>query len=118
MRRISIAPADRCGRFGVVPDVATNLAGQVSDGRKDAPGKQLAFDLCKPKLDLVQPGRIRRGEMEMDVRMIEQKRPDRLGLVSRQVARNDVNLPPFRLRGDDVAEEVDKRGAGVPRHGL
>ena len=50
--------------------------------------------------------------------MIEQKRPDRLGLVGRQVIRDDVNRPPRRLRGDDLAEEFDKRGAGVPGHGL
>src|SRR3954447_22153608 len=101
-----------------MPNVATNLASEVRDGRKDAPGEQLAFDLCKPELDLIQPGRVGRSEMELDVRMIEEKRSDGLGLVGRQVIGDHMNLPPLRLRGDDLAEEFDKRGAGVPGHGL
>jgi hypothetical protein len=56
-----------------VPDVATNLPRKIGDGRKDATGQEIAFDLREPELDLVQPGRIGRGEMEMDVRMIQQK---------------------------------------------
>ena len=118
MRRISVAPADRLRRFVVVPDVATNLAGEVRDGREDAPGQKLAFDLREPKLDLIQPGRIRRGEMEMDGRMIQQKRPHGLGLVGRQVVRDHVNLPALRLRRDDGPEEFDERGAGMSGHGL
>ena len=35
-----------------------------------------------------------------------------------QVVRDHVDLPSLRLAGDDVAEEVDKRRAGVPGYGL
>lgn len=38
--------------------------------------------------------------------------------MGRQVVGNDVDLPAPRLRGYDLAEEVDKRCAGVARHGL
>ena len=79
MRQISIAPADGFGRLVVVPNVATNLSREVSDGRKDTAGEQLAFDFRKPELDLVQPGRVGRGEMERHVRMIEQKTSGPLG---------------------------------------
>jgi hypothetical protein len=54
----------------------------------------------------------------MHVRMIQQKRPHGLGLVGRQIVSGDVNLPPLRLRGDDVAEEFDKCRAGMSGHGL
>ena len=118
MRRVAIAPSDGFRRRVVVPDVATNLAGEVSDGRKDAPGEEIAFDLGKPELDLIQPGRIRRGEMQMQVRMVQKKRADRLGFVSGQVVGDDMNLSSLRLRGHDVAKEFDKRGTGVPGHRL
>jgi len=118
MRRVSIAPADRFRRLVVVATVATNLPGEISDGRKDAAGEELAFNVGKPELDLIEPGRIRRREMQVHVRMIQQKRSDGLGFVRRQIVGDDVNRPALRLRGDDVAEEFDKGGAGVPRHGL
>jgi hypothetical protein len=38
-----------------MPNVATNLSGEVSDGREDAAGEQLALDLRKPELDLIEP---------------------------------------------------------------
>ena len=69
MRRIAIAPADRFRRLVVVPDVATNLAREVRDGREDAAGEEVAFDLRKPEFDLVEPRGIGRGEVEMHVGM-------------------------------------------------
>lgn len=50
--------------------------------------------------------------------MFKEKRPHGLGLVGRQVVGDDVNLAPLRLRGDDVAEQFDERGAGVSGHRL
>ena len=35
-----------------------------------------------------------------------------------QVVGHDVNLTPLRLAGDDLAEKVDKLGAGMPCGGL
>ena len=118
MRRVSIAPPDRFGRRVVVPDVATDLSGQVRDRRKDAAAEQVAFNLRKPQLDLIEPGRIRRGDMQMHVRMLEQKRPHGLGLVGREVVGDDVDLPLLQLRGDYVAQEFDKGRTGMPGDGL
>src|SRR4029453_2181379 len=53
MRRIAIRPSDRLRGFVVVPDVATNLAGQIGDGREGSPREQVALDLGKPEFDLV-----------------------------------------------------------------
>ena len=113
-----MTPADRFRRLVVVPDVATNLPREIGDGREDAPRKQIALDLGEPQFDLVEPRRIRRREVKVHVRMLDQDGTDRLGLVRRQVVRDHGNLTSLRLRGHDVAEEFDKRGVGVPRHGL
>src|ERR687897_751046 len=118
MRWVPVGPADRLRSFVVVLDVTANLAGQVGDGGKDAACEELPLDLGKPELDLIQPRRVGRREMDRDVRMREQEGPDGLGLVGRQIVGNHVNLTPSRLTGDDVAEEVDKRGARVAWHRL
>src|SRR5688500_8625958 len=99
-------------------DVATDLASQVGDGGKDAAREQVSLDLRKPEFDLVQPRRISRREMQPYVRMLEQEGTHRLSLMRREIVRDDVNRSPFRLTGDDVAEEVDERRARVARHGL
>ncbi len=72
--------ANRFRRLVVMPNVATDLSSEASDGRKDAAGEQLAFDFRKSELDLIEPGRIGRREMQMDVRMFKQKCPDGLSL--------------------------------------
>ena len=56
--------------------------------------------------------------MQPHVRMLEQEGAHGLGLMGREIVGDDVNVSSFRLTGDDVAEEVDKGGAGVPRHRL
>ena len=53
MRRVAVVPTNRFRRLVVVPDVATNLPREISDGRKSASGEEIAFDLYKPDLDLV-----------------------------------------------------------------
>src|SRR5262245_16289308 len=118
MRWIAITPADRLRRLVVVTDVATNLPREVWDRREDASGQEVALDLGKPQLDLVEPRRVGRREMQVDVRMVQQKGAHRLRLVRRQVVRDHMNFTALRLAGYDLAQEVDKRGAGVARHGL
>ena len=118
MRRIAITPADRFRRLIVVADVAPDLAREIGHRGKDTAREQVAFDLGKPELDLVEPRGIRRGEVEVHVRMVQQERPNRLGFMSRQIVGDDMNVTTVRLRADDLAEEIDKRGAGVARHRL
>jgi len=99
-------------------DIPTDLAGEVGDGGKDAARQQVALDLRKPEFDLVQPRRIGRREVQLHVRMLEQEAADGLGLMRREIVRDDVNRSSLRLTGDDLGEELDKGGTGVPRYGL
>lgn len=50
--------------------------------------------------------------------MLDLKRAHRLRFVGRQIVNNHVNLLPERLVRHDLAEEFDKRGAGVARYRL
>jgi hypothetical protein len=118
MRRVAIGPTDRLRCFVVAVDVSTNLASQVGNGGEGAARQQVSLDLRKPEFDLVEPGRIGRGEVQMYVRVLEQEGAHGLRLMGREIVRDDVNRSPLRLTGDDVIEEVDKGRTRVPRHGL
>src|SRR4249919_4209760 len=115
MRRVAIGPADRLRCSVVAMDIATDLASQVGDGGEDAARQQVPLDLRKPQFDLVEPRRVGRREMQLHVGMLEQERAYGLGLMRREIVRNDVNGAALRLTGDDVLEEVDKGGTRVPR---
>src|SRR5205814_5905055 len=97
MHWIPISPANRFRSFVVVPNVATNLPRQVGDRREYPARQELTLDLRKPKLDLVEPRRVCRCEVDPHVRMREQEGPDRLRFVRREIVRNDVNVAALRL---------------------
>lgn len=56
--------------------------------------------------------------MQMDSGMLLKKRVDGLGLVGGEIVDDDMDVPATGLCGDDVLQEVHKRGAGVARHRL
>ena len=98
-------------------DVAANLPSKVGERFEDAASEQVAFDLAKPEFHLVEPGRVGGREMQVDRRMRRQKRVDGLRLVGGQVVNNDMD-GPSGMRRHDIAEELNKRRAGMARHGL
>src|SRR5262245_61373857 len=85
-------------------DIPHQLATQVRDGGEDAPRGHVPLNLCKPELDLVQPRRIGRRVVELNVGMSHQERPDLLRLVRGKVVDDDVDLATPRLRVDNVLE--------------
>ena len=98
MRRIAVGPADRFRVFVVARDVAPDLPREIGQRGEDASREQVAFDFGKPEFDLIEPGRIRRREVQMDAGMRVEKRLDLLGFMRREVIDNDVDLAPPRLR--------------------
>jgi hypothetical protein len=100
MRRVAVNPADRFGIFVIPSDVSTNLPRKVRDRGEDAAREQVAFDLRKPEFDLVEPRGIRRREVQVHGRMVEQKGADRLGLVLRASRQWERSLS--RSTGRDV----------------
>lgn len=43
------------------------------DRCKDAAGDDVALDSAEPRFDLIEPRRMRRGEMHMNIRMFDQE---------------------------------------------
>jgi hypothetical protein len=118
LTRIGVLPFDGFGGGVVLADVGHQLAMEVLGRGEDAAIDEVTLDFAEPKLDLVEPGRVGRGEVKLDSRVCGQKLLDSLGLVGRQVVQDDVDLLTPRLAGDDGAEESDELLAGVPRSGL
>ena len=52
----------------------------------------IALDLGEPQFDLVEPGRVRWGEVQMNVGVLSQELVDALGLVRREVVGDDVDV--------------------------
>src|SRR5204863_231501 len=100
------------GRVGI--DVATKFASQVGDGSENATGNDLRFDLSEPDLDLVQPGRIGRGEVKLHARMLCEELSNRLRFMSGEVVDNDMNLLPRRAQGYDFIQESKEITTAVP----
>ena len=75
--------------------------------------------LAEPQLDLVEPGRIGRSEVQVDVSVLGEELLDLLRLVRRQVVGDHVDLLVPGLVGDDVGEEGDElcRGGAHGRLG-
>src|SRR5882757_3008710 len=97
-RWISIFPLHGTGRFVVLTDVSQELSLQIRDGSEYTSRDDVALDLAKPQLDLIQPRGIGRSEVQVNLGMRRQKVRDRPALVSRDV----------------VGEKRGELGRGVP----
>ena len=112
------SPAEGCGGFVVLPDVTDQLSGEVGGRSEDSPSDDIALDFGKPDLDLIEPTRIGRGVMDPYGGIGLEELENILGFMCAQVVGDDVNLSALRLAGDDLAQKVDKLGAGMPSGGL
>ena len=112
---IGVFPLDRLGSLVVLGDVAHELVVKVTGGGEDAAVDEVAFDLAEPEFDLVEPRGVGGGEVQVDVLMQGQELGHPLGLVSRDIVKNDVNLLARRLLRDDGPKEGHELLAGVSR---
>ena len=110
---ISVGPFEGLGAFVVALNIASNFAGEVGFGGKDAAGDQVALNFREPDFDLIEPGRVGWGVMELNVGMGGEELGHGLGLVRRKVISDDVDLLALGLRGDDICEKGDELRAGV-----
>jgi hypothetical protein len=114
-RWIGIFPFHGTGRFVVVTDVAQELPFQIRDGSKYSSRDDVAVDLAEPQLDLIQPGRVGRSEVQVNLGMHCQEVRDRPALVRRLVVGDHMDLFAARLIDHNVGQEGDEFGRGVPR---
>ena len=117
-RWISIFPFHGSGRFVVLTDVSQELSFQIRNGSEYASGDDVALDFAEPQLDLIQPRRVGRSEVQANLGKHRQEIHDRPALVSREVVGDHMNLLAERLIDNNVREERDEFGRGVPRRGF
>jgi hypothetical protein len=118
MLRVTVGPPNRRRVFVVPDDVPADLPREVRHRLEDAAREQVPFDLAKPEFDLVQPGRIRRGEVQLHARMGGEEGADLLRLMRREIVQDDMDVARPRLRVDDALQERHEVIAGVARCGL
>ena len=82
---MSIGPLEGFGAFVVALDIAGDFASEVSFGSEDAAGDQIALNFGEPEFDLIEPGRVSRGVMDLKVRMKREELSHSPGLVRRKV---------------------------------
>src|SRR5437773_6864835 len=114
-RWISIFPLHGSGRFVVLTDVSQELFVQIRNGSEYASGDDVALDLAEPQLDLIQPRRVGRSEVQVNLGMHRQEIRDRPALVSREVVGDHMDLFAAGLIDHNVCEERGELGRGVPR---
>ena len=115
---ISVGPFEGLGAFVVALNIASNFAGEVGFGGKDAAGDQVALNFREPDFELIEPGRVSRGVMELKVGMGGEELSDGFGLVHRKVVGDDMDLLTLGLRGGDICEKGDELRAGVALGGF
>ena len=117
-RWISIFPLHGTGRFVVLTDVSQELSVQIRNGSEYASGDDVALDFAEPQRDLIQPRRVGRSEVQMNLGMHCQEVRDRPALVSREVVGDHMDLFAAGLIDHNVCEERGELRRGVPRSGF
>ena len=78
----------------------------------------MAFDLGEPDLDLIQPGRIGRGEVQFHLGVLLQELLNGWSLMGRAVVENDVDFLPRSALSHHFAQESHEFQAGVTGYGF
>ena len=82
---VPIDPLEGFGSFVMGLDIASDFASKVRSGSEDAAGEQIALNFGEPEFDLIEPGRVSWGVMDLKVRMKREKLSHSPGLVRRKV---------------------------------
>ena len=84
-----------------------SLRAKSLTGKRPA-GNDIARNPREPIFHLVEPGRLVRRVVEMDLGISREKLLDALGLVGREVVGNEMDLLAAGLIGDDLGEKGDQ----------
>ena len=115
---ILVSPPEGCCGFVVLLDVADELSRQIGFGSEDSSSNDMALNFGKPDFDLIEPARIGRSVMNPNGRIGVEELENAFGFMCAQVVGDDMNLSALRLTGDNLAQKVDKLGAGMPSSGF
>ena len=92
MTEVLVDPTDRCRGLIVVADVTHELASEILYGGEDTSRNNVALNLGKPNLDLIEPAGIGRGVMDANGRISLKEFKNFLGFVGTQVIGNHVDF--------------------------
>src|SRR5258707_10739657 len=118
MTEVLVDPTDGSRGLVVVADVTHELASEILYGGEDTSGNNVALDLGKPNLDLIEPAGIGRSVMDPNGRVSLKEFKNFLSFVCTQVIGNHVDLATCWLTNHDLCKEVDELGTGVPCAGF
>ena len=99
-------------------DVAHKLARQVLDRSKNASGDHVAFDFGEPVLNLIEPGGVSRGEVQVKMGMLGKELLNSLSFMAGQVVQHDVDFSARGFQCHQLSEEGDKLCGGMTRGSL
>src|SRR5258708_32976986 len=88
---VGFCPGEGFGGVVVSRDEGIDVGLEFGDGIERCAGHRFTGEDGKPDLDLIEPGSMRRGEVEVDV-AVTLEPPVLLGLVSAEVVENDMDL--------------------------
>ena len=101
-----------------MPDVSHEFLCEIVDEGEDAACNDVAFDLGEPDFDLIEPGRIGRSVVNLNLGMRSKELLNASGFMCGKIVGDDVDFTPARLVRDDLGKKRDKFLAGVTRGGF
>ncbi|SPK77026.1 protein of unknown function (plasmid) [Cupriavidus taiwanensis] len=102
---IIVLPLDWLGILVVLTDIAHQLAIQVLHRSEDASCDHIALNARKPVLDLIEPGRVGRRVVHVNVGVFAEEVAHALCLVTAHVIADDMDFLLRSLTGHNVSEE-------------
>ena len=102
----AFCPDEGLGGFVVVGDEILDMGDEFWNTSERGSVERLSREDREPDFDLVKPGGVRRGEVEMHVLVTLQPHVA-LGLVGREIVEHDMDFA-IRMIGDDLVHEVEE----------
>lgn len=118
MTEVLVDPTDGSRGLVVVADVTHELASEILYGGEDTSRNNVALNLGKPNLDLIEPAGIGRGVMDANGRISLKEFKNFLGFVGTQVVGNHVDFATCWLTTYDLRKEVDELATGMAHAGF
>src|SRR5258708_9185707 len=118
MTEVLVDPTDGSRGLVVVADVTHELASEILYGGEDTSRNNVALNLGKPNLDLIEPAGIGRGVMDANGRISLKEFDNFLGFLGPPVIGNHVDFATCWLTTYDLRKEVDELATGMAHAGF
>src|ERR1700730_1758613 len=103
------APGEGAGGLVIALDEGIDVFPEVGDAGEAGALQRLSAEDGEPAFDLIEPGGVRRGEVEMNV-LVPTEPGVALWFVGVEIVENDVDLVRG-MGGDDLVHEIEELDA-------